>query len=246
MSSLEMPYAAIIPFKILADKQLHATAKIFYGCLVGLAKNEGYCYASDDQLAEMFGVTDRQINRWLGLLEKKNYISRHTVNLPHRNDDGVTFWRKTRKIYVGDGFSKNVCDSDINVAIDSDTNVAFYEPDTNVADKYKSLSKKEKKKEEPIHCNFSEQEYESLVKQHGKAKTDEIIQSMNDYCDNHRPNGYKNWMGAFRTFERQSRTREKRFFPVQSKSNQRFVCEADAKYVFPSDEELIRQGRLIQ
>ncbi len=246
MSSLEMPYAAIIPFKILSDKQLHASVKIFYGCLVGLAKNEGYCFASDDQLAEMFGVSDRQITRWLGLLEKKNYISRHTVNVPHRNDNGVTLWTKTRKIYVGEGFSKNICGSDTNVSSETDMDVCSYETDMDVAYKYKSLSKKEKKKEDPVHCVFSEQEYESLVKQHGKAKTDEIIQSINDYCDNHRPNGYKNWMGAFRTFERQSRTKEKRFIPVQSKSNQRFVCEADAKYVFPSDEELIRQGRLIQ
>lgn len=47
---------------------------------------------------------------------------------------------------------------------------------------------------------FSQEQYDSLIKVHGKPMVDELIQSINDYCVNNRPKGYKDYMAAFRTF----------------------------------------------
>jgi hypothetical protein len=47
---------------------------------------------------------------------------------------------------------------------------------------------------------FSQDQYEALCTTHTKQKVDEIIQSINDYCTNSRPKGYKDYEAAFRTF----------------------------------------------
>lgn len=111
-TKLDLPYLAVIPYNILIDNDLNPAAKIFYGCLVGLSKKEGYCYASDEQLAEQHSVDVRTIKRWLKSLEEKGFISRHTKNVPYKTDEGKLIWRKKRKIYTGSGFSRKESEGD--------------------------------------------------------------------------------------------------------------------------------------
>lgn len=146
--ALEMPYMAVIPFAVLSDEDLSPAAKIFFGCLAGLAKREGYCYADNDQLAEMQKVDRRQISRWLLQLERKGFVRRETVNRPYRDDEERFLWRKERKIYVSDGFSNNSTDKDINVPTnDRDKNVPINEKDKNVPSNNKSPKSKSSKRE---------------------------------------------------------------------------------------------------
>ena len=123
---LEFPYIAVIPYKVMADTDIEANAKLHYACLAGLSKKEGYCWATDEQLAEMHGVSTRQIKRWNKSLEEHGHITRETENDPYRDDEGKLLWKKSRKFYVNEGFSKNVCEGDKNVTIDEgDKNVTY-------------------------------------------------------------------------------------------------------------------------
>lgn len=149
-NSLELPYLAVIPYSILSDKDLEANAKLHFGCLAGLSKKNGYCWATDDQLAEMHEVSTRQILRWMKALESKGYIRRVTENISYRDAEGKLLWKKTRRIYVNDGFSKNVCEHDKNVTINErDKNVTIDERDKNVTYK-EEISKKKSLKEKSI------------------------------------------------------------------------------------------------
>jgi len=114
---IEFPYISIIPYNVMSDKNLNPSSKLHFGCLSALAKKVGYCYATDEQLAEMHKVDESQIKRWNKNLEESGYISRETKSISYRNKEGKLLWKKYREIYIGDGFSKKDCDKCKNAPI---------------------------------------------------------------------------------------------------------------------------------
>lgn len=90
------PFLTIIPYNVRNDKRLTSNEKLFYGDLVGLAQNEGYCYAENKWFVETFEVSERTIRNWLENLENCGYIKRHFDQ------------QGGRKIYVLQGFQKNI------------------------------------------------------------------------------------------------------------------------------------------
>ena len=142
---LEMPYLACVPFQVLTDKDVSPQAKLYYGCLVGLSKKEGYCWASDEALAEMQEVDISTLKRWHKELEDKKHIRRETKSHPYRNEKGKMLWKKQRKIFVNNGFSNNVFEPLKNEPID--------EPLKNEPYKSKSLKRKlSKGKRTSVHA----------------------------------------------------------------------------------------------
>ena len=67
-------YFAIIPAHIRYDHDLCPNAKLLYGELTALTQKEGYCWASNKYFAELYGVDERTITRWLTALSDKGYI----------------------------------------------------------------------------------------------------------------------------------------------------------------------------
>lgn len=92
---LEAGYYSLITHDVLYDKNLTANEKLLFACITGLTKQRGYCYASNDYLAEKMNTSKRSISRWLNNLEKKGYIKRHLVY--GENSKEV----KQRQIYTG-------------------------------------------------------------------------------------------------------------------------------------------------
>ena len=114
--SLHLPFLAIIPYAVRANKNICAECKIFYGELAALSTKYGYCYASTAQLAEMKGIGKRTILRFLSELENESFIKRKTESYsyesPTPENPKRKLWKKHRKIYVGEGFSNNICERD--------------------------------------------------------------------------------------------------------------------------------------
>lgn len=160
--ALELPYVSLVPFAVFDDTILSPSAKLFYGCLAALSKREGYCWATDEQLAQMMKCSDRQVARWLDQLEGRGFIRRQTKNRPYRADDGKLLWRKERKIFVSDGFSKKVSDTDKNVPTnDTDKNVPTDDTDKNVP--YKERISKEEISKEESHAASAAQRLAQLL-----------------------------------------------------------------------------------
>src|SRR6202021_818424 len=115
---LQLPYVALVPFKVLCDKNISDASKIHFGILSGLARSYGYCWATDEQLAQMHGVSIKNIERWNKELSDAGHIIRDTENICTKKDGGGHLWVRKRKIYTNEGFSNKVSGSPKNGGTD--------------------------------------------------------------------------------------------------------------------------------
>lgn len=83
-------YYAIIPADVRYDKRLTANQKLLYAELTSLARKEGFAWASNKYLAEVFDVSTYSITRWLSQLQSCGYIKM----------DITKSAGNTRKIYI--------------------------------------------------------------------------------------------------------------------------------------------------
>jgi len=87
----ELPsYYSIIPARIRYDKDLTPFEKLIYGEITALTNREGYCWASNRYIAEIYNVSQTHISLTIKKLSEKGYIKI------------VLFKRYERKIYITD------------------------------------------------------------------------------------------------------------------------------------------------
>lgn len=79
-----------IPLSIKNNTKLSSNAKLLYGDIQLLCYKNGYCFATNQYLAENLKVTSRTIIRLLGELEEEKYIS-------------FEYNKNIRKIYISQG-----------------------------------------------------------------------------------------------------------------------------------------------
>ena len=105
---LYLPKFCIVPLAARLDKTLSDSAKIYLGELNALTNKFGYCWASDERLAEMKEVSVRTIKNWHKDLEDRGFIKRDTWTEHVKDPEKGILVRKKRKIYIFDGGSNNV------------------------------------------------------------------------------------------------------------------------------------------
>lgn len=102
---VEGGYYSVIPSVVLFHEELSANAKLLYAVLTNLCDGEGYCWATNEYLASLFGLSERTVSRWISQLEKLGFIRLEMVT----NAKG-----SERRIYAGlfevrkGGVDKNV------------------------------------------------------------------------------------------------------------------------------------------
>lgn len=67
-------YYAVLPATILFNKDLKANEKLLYAIITVLANRKGYCFASNNYLAELLGVKSHTISIWVSNLSKMNFV----------------------------------------------------------------------------------------------------------------------------------------------------------------------------
>lgn len=71
-----------IPFEILQDEKLTATAKTLYGELTRIVDERGLCEITKNQITERLTLTKETVTRALNQLKENNYIKEYdTVNI---------------------------------------------------------------------------------------------------------------------------------------------------------------------
>jgi len=68
-------FYAIIPANVRYDKELPANAKLLYGEITALCNEKGYCWASNNYFAELYGVSVRSISMWIKTLVDRGYLN---------------------------------------------------------------------------------------------------------------------------------------------------------------------------
>lgn len=76
-------YYCIIPAKVRFAKTISANAKLLYGEITTLCHQKGYCWASNDYFATLYGVSKTSISKWVNQLKAEGFI---TVELHYKND----------------------------------------------------------------------------------------------------------------------------------------------------------------
>lgn len=145
-------YFAVIPADVRYDDRIPPNAKLLYGEISALIGSEGFCFASNQYFAELYGVTVETIARLLTKLEGAGHIRRVIEHSP----TGQIITRKLYlKVSVPDGWG---IDKKINTPIDEKINTSPQKnqegidkkvKDTDTSITVKEKDKKEKSKKQP-------------------------------------------------------------------------------------------------
>lgn len=68
-------FYAIIPANVRYCKELEPAAKLLYGEITALASSQGFCWASNQYFADLYGVEVFTVQRWIKSLKDLNFIS---------------------------------------------------------------------------------------------------------------------------------------------------------------------------
>lgn len=113
---LEQGYG-IMPNSVLFDGELSSTAKLVFCYISSLCAERGYCWASNQHIAERFGISDSQISRIISSLsryieidngsnERRRICLRKNADAPTQKAQGSL--RKKRKVILQENItSKN-------------------------------------------------------------------------------------------------------------------------------------------
>ena len=72
----EIPsYYAIIPANVRYDSNLKANEKLMFAEITALCNKNGYCHASNNYFAELYGVSKETVSRWIRNLSKNGYVN---------------------------------------------------------------------------------------------------------------------------------------------------------------------------
>ena len=69
----------MLPAKVRYDESLRPNAKLLYAEITALADMTGYCWASNEYLAQLFGIAPRTVSDLIGTLQQHGYIAVEVV-----------------------------------------------------------------------------------------------------------------------------------------------------------------------
>ncbi len=77
-------FYAIIPANVRYDKRLSSSAKLLYGEITALCNGKGFCHTTKGYFAQLYGVSEQCVGRWISSLKKEGYIYAETLYAKHK------------------------------------------------------------------------------------------------------------------------------------------------------------------
>ena len=75
-------FYSILPANVRYDEDLTPNAKLLYSEITALCGEKGYCWASNEYFAKLYGVSKKSVSTWISQLAKKRYI---TVEIEYKD-----------------------------------------------------------------------------------------------------------------------------------------------------------------
>ena len=91
----QIGYYAVMPAPVLFNEDLKPNEKLLYAVITVLANKEGYCFASNNYLADLFNSKPHTISNWISHLSKLNFVRVELI----RSDNNEII---QRRIYIND------------------------------------------------------------------------------------------------------------------------------------------------
>lgn len=184
MEEQQRSYYAIIPANVRYDKDLAPNAKLLYGEITALCNEKGFCWASNQYFAELYGVSVLSIKRWVNSLVTKGYVYRILTYKPNSKevdkrilsiDGGIKIdTTSVQKCY--DPSIKN--DTSSSIKNDTDNNTSINNTFNNKKDVYTHKHKYG----EYQHVLLTDEEHTHLVELYGSS-LDEHIKILDEYIE---------------------------------------------------------------
>ena len=84
---MEKPnYYAVIPAEVRYST-LKPNAKLLYGEITALSSKTGYCFASNNYFAELYGVSKNTVSRWINDIKRLGFI---TIQIERNSNKQIT------------------------------------------------------------------------------------------------------------------------------------------------------------
>lgn len=187
-------YYAVIPSTVRYDESLAANAKLLYGEITSLCNERGYCYATNNYFADLYGVSKVSISKWVNQLIEKGYI---VSKIEYVNNSKEI---KKRYLFVNDAYTP--IKEKFNTPLRK-----VYDP---IKEKFKENNKNEYIKE-IYKEKFSKPTLDEVKTYCIERKNKIDPQAFIDYYDSVGwkigKNSMKNWKAAVRTWERNNNSK---------------------------------------
>ena len=197
-----LSYDSTIPMAMWFDKKLEPAAVKLYAFIRGLSNKCGYCFATNEYLAELMNSTSRGLQKWLVALKTNGYLEIET----ERN--GI-HWQ--RRIYISDKFKKGLRRepqfTPPRTTVHPPTN--YSSPITNPIpnEEYLKETPPTPSKGECVRygkfVSLTKEEFEELRELMGSTNVlSELIKEMNDWMAANGKKPYKDYAAALRNWWR--------------------------------------------
>lgn len=228
-------YYAIIPANVRYDKDLAPNAKLLYGEITALCNEKGYCWASNQYFAELYGVSVLSVKRWINLLVAKGYVYRRLTYKPNSKEvdkrilsieGGIKIdTTSVQKCY--DPSIKN--DTSSGIKNDTDNNTVI----NNTFNNKKDVYTRKHKYGEYQHVLLTDKEHTHLVELYGSS-LDEHIKILDEYIETSGKK-YKNHSLVLQKWVHDEWTKRNKNKPV--KLDSKFYTQENTL----SDEDLMKE-----
>ena len=91
---MKKSYYAIIPAFVRYDQTLTANAKLLYGEITALCNDKGFCFARNKYFADLYGVSNVSISKWINQLKSSGYIK---IKMLYKEDSKQI---ESREMYI--------------------------------------------------------------------------------------------------------------------------------------------------
>ena len=72
-------YYAILSADVRYDKKITPNAKLLYAEITALTNQKGYCWSSNSYFAELYGVSNTSISKWISQLVENGYLTSQLI-----------------------------------------------------------------------------------------------------------------------------------------------------------------------